>query len=119
MLIYELVSITKSIIIKLINKEIGITEKTKFLLFLFSSATSLLIATGKPNWARAIKSIKVGDISMYNPMPSVPISLAKTIFINMLINLVIAPPIISIIADLIKMFFFIFILDYICKKDRI
>ena len=88
-------------------------EKTKFLLFLFSSATSLLMATGNPNPASDINSIKVGDISIYNPMPSVPISLANTIFMSMLISLVIAPPIIKIIVPFIKMFVLIFIVNYI------
>ena len=46
------------------RREIGITEKTRFLLLPFSSATSLLMATGKPNWARAIKRVKVGETNI-------------------------------------------------------
>lgn len=102
------------IIIMFKARDMGITEKTKFLLFLVSSATNLLIATGKPNWASAISKTKVGDINIYIPMPSVPISLAKTIFINMLIILVRKPPIKSNITDFKKMFFFI--LKYMKKK---
>ena len=95
-------------------KDIGMTEKTKFLLFLVSSATNLLIATGKPNWAKAISMTKVGDINIYIPMPSVPISRAKTILINMLIILVKNPPIKSKITDFKKIFFFI--LEYMLLK---
>ena len=87
--------------------EIGMTEKTKFLLFLVSSATSLLIATGNPKLANAINKTKVGDISIYMPIPSVPISLAKTILINMLIILVMKPPINNKMTDFKKMFFLI------------
>ena len=94
--------------------DIGITEKTKFLLFLVSSATNLLMATGKPNWAKAISMTKVGDINIYIPMPSVPINLAKTIFINMLIILVIKPPINNKMTDFKKIFFFI--LEYMLLK---
>ena len=96
------------IIIKIFNiKDMGITEKTKFLLFLVSSATSLLIATGNPNWASAISITKVGDINIYIPMPSVPINLARTILINILIILVIKPPIKRRITDFKKIFFFL------------
>ena len=44
--------------------DIGIIEKNSFLLFLVSSATNLDMAIGKPNWAKAIKSEKVGKIIM-------------------------------------------------------
>ena len=97
----------KIIIIKFKIRDIGITEKTRFLLFLFSSATSLLMATGKPRLAIAINKVKVGEINIYRPVPSVPRSLAKTIFINILIILVINPPIVKIKTDFINVFFFI------------
>ena len=57
---------------------------------------------------------KVGDISIYIPIPSVPINLAKTILINILIILVIKPPIKSKITDFKKTFFFI--LEYMLFK---
>ena len=53
-----------NISIKVTNKAIGIEEKTRFLLFLVSSATSLLIATGNPNWEIEINKLNVGIISM-------------------------------------------------------
>jgi hypothetical protein len=46
-------------------KAIGMEEKTKFLLFLVSSATSLLIATGNPNCEIEINKLNVGIISIY------------------------------------------------------
>ena len=97
------------------EREIGITENTKFLLFLVSSATSLLIATGKPSCARAISITKVGDINIYIPIPSVPINLAKTILINILIILVMKPPINNKMTDFKKIFFFI--LEYMLLKN--
>ena len=96
--------------------DIGITEKTRFLLFLLSSATNLPMATGKPNYAALDCMMKVGDINIYIPMPSVPISRAKTIFINMLIILVKNPPIKSKITDFKKIFFFI--LEYMLLKKN-
>ena len=51
-------------IIEFMIRAIGIIEKTRFLLFLVSSATSLLIATGNPNCDIAIKRLNVGIKSM-------------------------------------------------------
>lgn len=99
--------------------DMGIIEKTKFLLFLLSSATSLLMATGNPNWAIDISNIKVGDINVYIPIPFVPINLAKIILINILIILVINPPIKSNITDLKKELFFIQNIMKIIKKNYI
>ena len=100
------------------SKDIGIIEKTKFLLFFVSSATSLLIATGKPKLAKVINKTKVGDTKATKPMPSLPRYLAKTIFLIMLTNLETKPPKISKITDLIKTFFFIlkfiFLIYIIC-----
>lgn len=91
-----------------IIKVIGMSENTRFLLFLFSSATSLLTATGKPRLAIAIRRVKVGVINMYTPVPSVLSVLARTIFINMLIIFVSILPIVSIITDFMNLFFFMF-----------
>ena len=62
---------------------IGMSENTSLLLFLAFSATNLLIATGNPKLAIAIRRVNVGVISIYIPVPSVFKVRANTIFINM------------------------------------
>lgn len=93
------------IIVRFIINVIGINENTKFLLFLVSSDTNLLMATGKLSPEMAIRSVNVGIIIMYSPVPSVPRILAKTILINMLIIFVIKLPIVSNITDFMNLFF--------------
>ena len=91
--------------IKVTPKAIGMEEKTKFLLFLVSSATSLLIATGNPNCEIEINKLNVGIISIYVPIPIVPKFLVITILIIIPSNLVMIPPKSSINVDFINLFF--------------
>ena len=98
--------------IKLIIRIKGIIEKNKFLLFLFSSEISFDSANGRPNRLQLINKEKVGNISIYNPIPSAPINLAITIFIIIPRILVIKPPINNIIVDLI---IFSFIINFMKK----
>lgn len=105
--------IIKIIIIILIIITTGNIENINFLLFLVSSPINLDKARGKPNWLKLISSVKVGRISMYNPNPLVPISLAITIFISMPNIFVNRPPISKIIVDFINLFF---ILNFIKKN---
>lgn len=88
-----------------IVKDIGKLENTKFLLLFFSSATSLLIAIGKPSCAIAINNMNVGVMSIYTPSPSTPINLLVTILIIIPSIFVIAPPSIKISVDFTNLFF--------------
>ena len=56
---------------------------------------------------KVINKLNVGNIIIYIPIPSLPILLASAIFITIANNLVIPPPIIRIIVDLINLFFII------------
>ena len=62
-------------------KENGIIENTIFLLLCLSSETNLLIAVGKPNCEIVINNEKVGNISIYKLIPSVPTILVIIILI--------------------------------------
>lgn len=86
-------------------KDRGTVDITSFLLLCDSSATSFDIATGKPSCDNVTNKVKVGNISMYRPMPFIPIILVVKILINIPNIFVIAPPIINIIVDLINFSF--------------
>lgn len=88
---------------------IGIVEVIIFLLLYLSSDTSLDIDIGRLSPVIVIASENVGSINEYRLIPSIPIILVVIIFIKRPNTLVIRPPIISIIVDLIK---FSFILDF-------
>lgn len=105
LLIKSLPIIRMNISINVTPKAIGSDEKTRFLLFLVSSATNLLIATGKPNCDIEISKLNVGIISMYVPIPIVPKFLVIVILITIPSNLVITPPRSNIIVDLMNLFF--------------
>ena len=73
-----------------------------FLLFLFFSLISLLIAGLNPNVHRVINKLNVGSINIYKLIPSSLIVLVNTIFINIPNSFVINPPIINIRVDFIS-----------------
>ena len=78
---------------------------TKFLLLYLSLDISTFKAVGRPSCAILFKSKKVGKIMEYIPIPIVPINLVNTILIIKPSILVINPPTINIIVDLINLFF--------------
>ena len=98
--------------IRLIIREIGISEKNNLMLFFFSSAINLDIAIGSPNWLSPMNREKVGSIIIYRPNPSVPISLLISILMiipNILVN---SPPINNIITDSLKLLFILNIMFF-------
>ena len=84
----------------------GIEENITFLDDLFS-AINLPNEVDRDNVDKVINKLNVGNIIIYIPIPSLPILLASAIFITIANNLVIPPPIIRIIVDLINLFFII------------
>ena len=86
------------------------------LLLFFFSDTNLVIAVGTPKLHSVIKRLKVGRTNIYSPIPSVDTVLVKTILIIIPRILVINPPIIRIIVDLINLFFIIIYMKNIYKK---
>ena len=100
---------------KLIIMIIGKLEKNSFLLFLLSSEINLDKARGIPACDKLIKREKVGSISIYIPIPLIPISLVVTIFIIIPSIFVIAPPVIKMIVDRINLFFIINFMKIIKK----
>lgn len=76
-----------------------------FLLLLFGSATNLLIAIGKENIASIVNKLVVGIIKLYNPIPSVPISLVIIILIIKPRSFEILPPISKITVEEKNLFF--------------
>ena len=100
-------AIINKINIKIIlnTKVIGIVDNTIFLLLLVFSLTSFDIEVGRPNVDKVINKLKVGITNIYCPIPSVDTTLVKTILITILSILVIKPPIIKIIVDLINLLF--------------
>ena len=83
-------------------KIIGIAEKTIFLLLYLSSLTSLETLVGRLNCDNDINKEKVGNINMYKLIPSNPINLVLITLITIPNTLVIKPPMIKIIVDLIN-----------------
>lgn len=83
----------------------GIVGNTIFLLLVLCSLTNLEMATGRPRDDNVINKLNVGNIREYIPIPSVEIALVRAIFIIIPNTLVIRPPNINIIVDLIKLFF--------------
>lgn len=96
-------------------RAIGITEAKSCLLFLVSSAINFDKAIGRPNCEIPINNEKVGRINMYRPRPVGPIFLEITIFISMPRSLVMRPPIVKMIVDLINFSFIILFMKKIKK----
>ena len=97
---------------------IGRVENNRFLLLYFSSDTSLDIAIGILKLVIVIASEKVGRIRVYKLTPSMPIVLVIIIFINRPNNLVMKPPIIRIIVDVINFSFIVYIYVKEIKKEE-
>ena len=91
---------------------IGIVDNTIFLLLLVFSLTSFDIEVGRPKVDKVINKLKVGRTNIYSPIPSVDTTLVKTILITILNILVINPPIIKIIVDLINLLFIVSPIKY-------
>ena len=107
-------AIINKINIKIIlnTKVIGIVDNIIFLLFLVFSLTSLEIEVGSPKVDKVINKLNVGRTNIYSPIPSVDTTLVKTILITILSILVMSPPIIKIIVDLINLLFTVSPLKY-------
>lgn len=114
-LIYLDVRIIIIISMIFIINRIGIVEAISFLLFLLSSDISLDREIGAEKEARLIKSINVGNISIYILIPFVPIILDITILIIKLKILVIKLPINNIRVDLTNLFFIINFMNFYKK----
>ena len=82
----------------------GIIDSTICLL-LFLSDISLLIEVDNDNEHNVMNKLNVGNTIIYVAIPVFPMALVKNIFIIIANNLVIPPPIIKIIVDLINLFF--------------
>lgn len=116
--IYLDVIINIIIVIKFMIIEIGIVLINIFLLLYLSSETNFDIAMGILKLVIVMASEKVGRINIYKLTPSKPIVLVIIIFINNPNILVMKPPIIRIIVDLINLSFIIYIYVFRYKKRR-
>ena len=83
----------------------GMIENITFLLLLFGTATSLLIATGNENVARVMNRPNVGTIREYKPTPSTPIFLVIIIFKKKPRSFDRKPPVSSIIVPVMNLLF--------------
>ena len=110
----------KNSIIKIsIERDMRIDVNTKFLVLYLLVAIKMFKAVGSPNCAILLSSKNVGIIIEYNPIPSVLISLVKTIFIVIPSTLVKKPPITSIRVDFINLFFIVQVYSINNKKINI
>lgn len=98
-------------------KEISILVNTRFLLLYLLLDIKTFNAVGNPKPAILLRSINVGIIIEYMPIPVVPICLVSTILMTSPRIFVNNPPIIKINVDLINLFFIVQV--YSNKKDII
>ena len=106
------------IVIRLIIIDIGIVLNNIFLLLYLSSDINFDTAIGILRLVIVMAKEKVGSISIYKLIPSIPIVLVIIILMNSPSNLVINPPIIKMIVDLINLSFIIYIYVFRHKKRR-
>ena len=97
-------------IIKSIERDIIKEVIIKFLLLYLSDDMSTFNAVVRPKPLIDINNKNVGIIIEYKPIPRVPICLVRTIFVIIPTTLVIIPPSIKMMLDLINLFFFIILL---------
>ena len=88
-----------------ISNDTGIIENNTFLLLFLLLAITLLIASGKPNWANVINNEYVGIIILYKFIASLLTILVNIIFIIKPNNFVNNAPIIKINVDFTNLFF--------------
>ena len=87
--------------------EMGTVENKMFLLLYLSSDTNFDIDIGRLSCVIVIAKEKVGKINMYKLIPSIPTTRVIMTLIKRPNNLVIKPPIIKIIVDMINFSFII------------